>query len=871
MGRVYEARDPELGRKVAIKVLHAHHTSLFRGEARALATLNHPGIVTIHEIGEHEGRPYLVMELLVGRPLRELLLAEAVRPPRGLVLEICAHVARAIAEAHERGVLHRDIKPENVVVLASGGVKVIDFGIARRLEEDEVTAGAADESRAARVASAFARTMPVEVTPSRDPSVMVTERDSGGAGGAGTVVSLGSSTQTVFGTPAYMAPEVLGGGPSTPASDVYSLGVMAYECLANRRPYEAPDLVGVVAMVLDGTKQPPPLADALAPFVMRMLDRDPARRPSLQEVNAALEPPARAPQRRTSSARRATVLVGLLALGTAGAIAAWRSQSSSVPAPTTQVRQPAGAIALAPIEVAYQTYGDQPSNIALVLGLVLGHIADIRVIEPSQLEGEGPKATDRAASARRLGARYLLEGTLVEKAGAVTGTLELRDLTHDTTEVVKATLPVTRNAALVIDLANQVADHLVPGARLDPASNEVVARKLYEVGFQHLQRQQWSAARPYLEQAVEADPRSARAWDAVTTSRAWTLAPQPLIEDGVTRTLAASPVEPRRTILQGAGQFFGHEYDAAVATLEPLATDPSIVGDNAIDVAYYLGEALWHRGDYARGAALLQRVLDARRAFQPAGVHLMQHALTHRELTRAGVLVGQLGRARQVYEFAAGDYVAVAASSEFPLNLHAQIVLGKPASELEARLGGYDGAAYAIATAIVAGDKQAARAHLATIWTQIAKQPVTDRLLYQLGELIDVVVSSGLRDETRTMLELLRSGASPRYRLAHRRAAALAAPLIGMRLPDEDGATPRQRRLLAAMRAELAGDRKQAAALLTELVADPSDTFDIGERIALVRNLRALGDERGVRAQCKEIERPPVFRFDFVLARATCR
>src|SRR5690606_6946468 len=108
-----------------------------------------------------------------------------------------------------------------------------------------------------------------------------------------------------------------------------------------------------------------------------------------------------------------------------------------------------------------------------------------------------------------------------------------------------------------------------------------------------------------------------------------------------------------------------------------------------------------------------------------------------------------------------------------------------------------------------------------------------DRSLYQLGQLIDVMASSGLREETRAVLDRLASNTSPRYRHALVRAAALAAPLIGSELPFEEGTTPRLRTLIAAMRAELAGDHAAAVTHLRALVADPGENFDYGERIAL--------------------------------------
>jgi hypothetical protein len=846
MGTVYEARDPELERRVAIKLLHAQHAGLVREEARALAALNHGGIVTIHEIGEHEGRPYLVMELLRGRPLR-LVLADA--PTRERVVDVCADVARALAEAHDRGVLHRDIKPENVVVLDAGGVKVVDFGIARRLDGPDALAALDDvpgASRATRIVSAFARTIPFGITPA------ASSNDS-----AATVATLASATQTVFGTPAYMAPEVLAGGSSSPASDIYSLGVVLYECLAGKRPFEAPELVNVVAMVLDG-EAPPPLADPLAPLISRMMAREPAQRPTARDVAAAL---TGAPDAR--SARGIAAIVGGVAVFGL-ALGAWRMAHRTPAGP-----HGAAAIAVAPLTLQYATYGDGPGTLANALAIVLGGIDGVRiVVEPSQLAQGSADAIGETAY--RLGATHLVSGKLVEHDGVVDADLELVDLASHKLAHVVGHAPVAQNAALVDTLANDIAGRLVAGAHLEPADRVALARKLAELGTAELAAQHWGAARPYLEQAAQEDPAPWQTWKALAEARAWTLAPQAWIDDAAARSVATIPAGPRRTIAEGTAAFLRHDYTAAIATLEPLLA--TLSGDDALDVAYTLGEAYWHRGDHTRGTELLQRVFDARRGFEPAGLHLMQYAIVHRDLSRAGVLIGQLRRSRQVYLFAAGEYAAVAASGEHPLDVQARLVLGEQlAPELEAMLGeGPDGHAYRIARAVAAGNVTTAREEFAATWERsIARQPLTDTLLFSLSNLTEVVASSGLREETSKLLELLHAGKSPRYALAYRHLAALAAPIAGT--PPPTGAVfAREQSLQAASEAELAGNHREAARLLAELVADPDDTWDFGERIALVRNLRALDDVRAVAAQCKEITHPPTFRYVFVLARHAC-
>src|SRR5512136_692193 len=138
MGEVFRARDHDLQRDVAIKFLPERFASdpdrlaRFAQEARAASSLNHPNIVTIHEIGETSGLPYIVMELVEGHTLRELLLAQDGRPlPLRRLLDIGGQAAEGLAKAHAAGIVHRDLKPENVMVTADGFVKILDFGLAK--------------------------------------------------------------------------------------------------------------------------------------------------------------------------------------------------------------------------------------------------------------------------------------------------------------------------------------------------------------------------------------------------------------------------------------------------------------------------------------------------------------------------------------------------------------------------------------------------------------------------------------------------------------------------------------------------------------------------------------------------------------------
>src|SRR5262245_41095965 len=203
MGEVYRARDPRLGREVAIKVLPAERLSdetrrrRFVQEARAASQLNHPSIVTIHEIERDGDADFIVMELVQGKSLDKLI-------PRGGMavkeaLRLAIPIADAVARAHAAGIVHRDLKPANVMVTDAGVPKVLDFGLAKLLAREDI----ADQATATEETAA--------------PAL--------------------SQAGVVSGTPAYMSPEQAEGRPIDARSDVFSFGALLYEMLTGRRPF----------------------------------------------------------------------------------------------------------------------------------------------------------------------------------------------------------------------------------------------------------------------------------------------------------------------------------------------------------------------------------------------------------------------------------------------------------------------------------------------------------------------------------------------------------------------------------------------------------------------------------------------------------
>jgi eukaryotic-like serine/threonine-protein kinase len=242
MGEVYKARDTRLGRLVAVKVLTgvgrepADALARFQREAQAAGALNHPNVLLVHDVGEFEGQPYFVSELIEGGTLREQLQRGPLSAPAAA--QYGAQIARGLSAAHQQGIVHRDLKPENVMLTLDGRVKIVDFGVAT------LDAPLLDDPDAPPSTGAL-RTMP----------------------------------GTVFGTVAYMSPEQLRGEAVDHRTDIFSLGVLLYEALEGTRPFDGTTTAELIAAVLRDDPPPERFAPgALARVVRRCLEKMPAAR-----------------------------------------------------------------------------------------------------------------------------------------------------------------------------------------------------------------------------------------------------------------------------------------------------------------------------------------------------------------------------------------------------------------------------------------------------------------------------------------------------------------------------------------------------------------------------------------------------------------
>ncbi len=273
MGEVYLARDTRLGRRVALKIIHrenlGHEKSVARFllEARTTARFNHPHIVTIFAVGEHDGSPYLALEYLEGSSLRERMDRE--RPSLREIIRVGLAVAGALQEAHRHRILHRDLKPENVIIPKDGRLRVVDFGLAKSLQTGTKAGDPVSSKSIDSIDSA------------QDTELCININE--------------TIEKGFYGTPAYMSPEQWKQKSCSEASDMWSFGVMLYELLAGRRPFgEETHPLALAMQICESTELPSidiyrDIPEELGDLVDRCLSKRPEDRPPAQQAVKILE------------------------------------------------------------------------------------------------------------------------------------------------------------------------------------------------------------------------------------------------------------------------------------------------------------------------------------------------------------------------------------------------------------------------------------------------------------------------------------------------------------------------------------------------------------------------------------------------------
>jgi serine/threonine protein kinase len=303
MGVVYQARDRRLGRDVAIKLATGQFSERFEREARAAAALNHPNICMLHDVGPD----YLVMELVEGDTLAELLSQRAPSSSGlapGEAMNIARQIASALEAAHEKGIIHRDLKPANIKVKADGTVKVLDFGLAKFEKPTSETWSDAEDPKA-----------------TNSPTLGAT------------------SVGFILGTAAYMAPEQAHGKTVDKRADIWAFGVVFYEMLTGRKPFDGEDVSLVLAAVIQSEPRWDGVPRPVERLLKKCLEKDPKHRVrDIGDVWHLLDDTTAARTANVKSGRAGWIAAGALAVLAALALwAPWRGIAQPADRPLTRL------------------------------------------------------------------------------------------------------------------------------------------------------------------------------------------------------------------------------------------------------------------------------------------------------------------------------------------------------------------------------------------------------------------------------------------------------------------------------------------------------------------------------------------------------
>ena len=482
MGVVYEAEDTRLGRKVALKSLtdsggDPQAVRRFEREARTASALNHPHICTIHDIGEFDGVPFIVMERLEGQSLKSRMNGQPFAVPE--LLEIGTQIASALEAAHGKGIVHRDIKPANVFLCSDGAVKLVDFGIAKMV----------------------ARETALAATVIGEAPITSTDVTTGRVNAASELTTAGA----LVGTLAYMSPEQVSGNDVDARTDVFAFGVMLYEMAVGRRPFAGATQADLITAVLHAAPSPPSAANAAVPpdldrLIVRCLEKAAAKR---YESGHQLHDALVAMRRHLETAATAT------------------AAPSPVASAVTKAKRKAGIDSIAVLP--FENRSDDPDADFVSEGIgdslinSLSELRKPRVVARSLVSRYKGRTSDPLAIGTALGVRAVLTGYAARRGQALVVGAELVDVGDGTqlwgqmyqrtmTDVMQiiGELPKEICEALRLRLTRDEKRRVTKSQTASPRAYELYLRGRFH--WNQRTAEGLHAALAYFAQAIEVDP-----------------------------------------------------------------------------------------------------------------------------------------------------------------------------------------------------------------------------------------------------------------------------------------------------------------------------------------------------------------------------
>ncbi|HTJ47784.1 MAG TPA: protein kinase [Kofleriaceae bacterium] len=592
MGVVWSAHDRDLDRTIALKVLRGEAGPVPRArllrEARAMARLKHPNVLTVYEVGSVDDRDFIAMELVDGESLDRWLERE---PARAQVIDALLASGRGLAAAHAAGLVHRDFKPHNVLRDRDGRVLVTDFGLARAHDP-----GATPER--AETIPATPRAGSDTMTMTDDSQVVAPIFAGPPVDDASILDSPLTEAGAVVGTPAYMAPEQFAGATPDPRTDQFAFCVTAWEMLTGARPYRGADVDAIRDAAGSGVRRGGErLPSKVRPILERGLDPDPAKRwPDMQSLLEVLERALRPRSRARVWLAVAPIAIAAIAVTIAIAIAGGGS-SSPAPAPAAVVSIDAGAPAArrAIAIVGFDDLANDPSSawmggaLGELLATELGTGDRVRVVPGDDVARErAQRGITRASGLNKaslgqlhddLGADLVVGGVYVASGGLRVDVRVMDARTGETIMTVSASDGADALVPLVAKLGASLRDRLGVARLSDdeqklaraamPANAE--AARLYTDGLAKLRTFDPQGARAALEAATKADPdfplaysALAAAWDALGDDGAAKAAAQQALDR------SASLARADRLAVEARLRQVSGDHDKAVALFRSL-------------------------------------------------------------------------------------------------------------------------------------------------------------------------------------------------------------------------------------------------------------------------------------------------------------